>query len=86
MVGQKRTYEITPKVTGAPQALLAPAFAPIAALILAAWIGGAAGSDAYPPSCHAAALLALASCFGLMALERRPAPPPFDARLLPHGN
>jgi cellulose synthase/poly-beta-1,6-N-acetylglucosamine synthase-like glycosyltransferase len=86
MVGQKRSYEITPKVTGAPQPLLARAFTPIAALILAAWIAGAAGSDTYPPACHAAALLGIASCLGLMAAERLPTPPPFDARLLPRGN
>ncbi len=76
MVGRKRAYEMTPKVTGTPKPLLAVAFTPIAALIAAAWIIGAAGADAYPPACHAAALAGIASCLGLVAMERVPAPRP----------
>jgi hypothetical protein len=83
--GHKRAYEITSKVkkSGTPARPMVVAFAPVAALIAAAWMTGALGADSYPLACHVSGALALMACVGLMATDLLPTPAPFDARLIP---
>jgi cellulose synthase/poly-beta-1,6-N-acetylglucosamine synthase-like glycosyltransferase len=88
MIGRQQSYVITAKVAaaGPSKHVMVGAFAPIAALILAAWVFGANANSIYPLACHLCGALAVALCLGLIASDFLPVPAPFDARLIPSAN
>lgn len=81
IAGQRRKYEITPKVKSDSKRMLSMAFTPIAILIAAAWGIGVLRSDGYPPAFHLIGATALALCLALIATDFVSFPAPYDPKM-----